>query len=62
MELLAPNGEGSMQVELKWDTTLRMWVPREMTESWRALDQKVTGHAEYDRFQRLVVSIDGDGR
>lgn len=62
MELDAPQAEGRMQIEVAWNDTLEMWVPRRMTEVWRALGDKVNGNAEYDRFQRLVVTIDDDGR
>lgn len=61
MELDAPRAEGRMQIELAWNAALGMWLPNRMTEVWRAFGEKIIGNADYDRFQRLVVSIDDGG-
>jgi hypothetical protein len=62
MELDAPSAAGRLQIEVAWSNDLGMWVPRRMTEVWQALGEKIVGDAEYDRFQRLVVTIDGETR
>lgn len=62
MELEAPQAGGRMTIEVTWNAALGMWLPSRMTEVWRALGDRVVGNAEYDRFQRLIVSIDDGGR
>lgn len=48
--------EGRMEIDLMMHPQLSAWVPKEMTEVWRALGQRITGLAQYDRYQRLTVS------
>lgn len=48
--------EGRMEIDLMMHAQLAAWVPKEMTEVWRALGQRITGLAQYDRYQRLTVS------
>ncbi len=47
---------GRMEITLELHPELAAWVPKEMTEVWRALGQRTTGLAQYDRYQRLDVS------
>ena len=47
---------GRMEITLMLHPQLAAWVPKEMTEVWRALGQRTTGLAQYDRYQRLDVS------
>lgn len=48
--------EGRMEIDLMLHPQLAAWVPKEMTEVWRARGQRITGLAQYGRFQRLTVS------
>lgn len=48
--------QGRMEIDLMLHPQLAAWVPKEMTEVWRALGQRITGLAQYDRYQRLIVS------
>lgn len=47
---------GRMEIDLMMHPQLAAWVPKEMTEVWRAVGQRITGLAQYDRYQRLSVS------
>lgn len=48
--------EGRMEIDLMMHPQAAAWVPKEMTEVWRALGQRITGLAQYDRYQRLTVA------
>ena len=50
--------QGRMTVTLMLHPDLHVWVPKEMTEAWQRGNQRVTGLAHYDRFQRLTVSTE----
>ena len=52
----ADGAKGRLEVKLELHETLRVWVPKEMTEVWLAPGRHITGLANYDRFQRLNVS------
>lgn len=48
--------DGRMEIDLMMHPQLAAWVPKEMTEVWRAAGQRITGLAQYDRYSRLRVS------
>ena len=50
------NNKGRLEVKLELHETLKVWVPKEMTEVWTGLGRRLTGLAHYDRFQRLAVA------
>ncbi len=47
---------GRLEIDLMRHDKLAVWVPKEMTEVWRARGQRTTGLAHYDRYQRVSVS------
>ena len=47
---------GKLDVRLELHPELKVWVPSQMIEWWVAGNARSSGHAQYDRFQRLAVS------
>jgi hypothetical protein len=48
--------KGRLEVKLELHETLKIWVPKEMTEVWTGFNRRLTGLAHYDRFQRMAVA------
>ena len=57
-ELETDGRSGRLEVHLMLHPELHVWVPKEMTEVWQRGNQRLTGLAHYDRFQRLTVSTE----
>ena len=56
VEFTGHDVDGRMEIDLTLHRGLAAWVPKEMTEVWRAKGQRVTGLAHYDRYQRLAIA------
>lgn len=56
VEFMIERDKGRLDVQLTLHGTLKLWVPKEMTEVWRGQGRPLDGLAQYDRFQRITVS------
>lgn len=55
-EFTTTRSKGKLEVRLELHETLKVWVPKQMTEVWTGGGRFLTGLATYDRFQRMNVA------